>query len=109
MPVHRREAGLVDRTKMAGIRAMLEARLLIDGGPGGRAAYNDLLSKFDAATDVSFSCAPDCHRHGLERPLSKLPAAIHLPAKLLQRSEDTSAALLVCADCRGNVSKGRPV
>ena len=54
MPLRRREAGLADRTKMAGIRAMLKLGPSLTGGPEGRAAYDDMLSKLDAATDVSF-------------------------------------------------------
>ena len=54
MPVHRRKAGLADRTKITGIRAMLKLGPSLTGGPEGRAAYDDMLSKLDAATNVSF-------------------------------------------------------
>ena len=54
MPIHRREAGLADRTKMTGIRAMLKLGPSLTGGPEGRAAYDDMLSKLDMAKDVLF-------------------------------------------------------
>lgn len=54
MPVHHRDVGVADRAKMVAIRAMLKLAPPLTGGPEGRAAYNDLLSKLDPAKGVSF-------------------------------------------------------
>ena len=54
MPIRHQDAGLADRATMTGIRAMLKLGPALTGGPEGRAAYDDMLSKLRTATDVSF-------------------------------------------------------
>ena len=54
MPIHHRDAGLADRARMTAIRAMLKLGPPLTGGPEGRAAYDDRLSKLSTAKGVSF-------------------------------------------------------
>ena len=54
MSIHHRDAGLADRARMTGIRAILKLAPSLTGGPEGRAAYDALLAKLSTATDVSF-------------------------------------------------------
>ena len=55
MPIHYREASLADRAIMTAIRAMLTLAPSLTGGPEGRPAYDDMLSKLNAAKGVLFA------------------------------------------------------
>ena len=105
MPVHRREAGLVDRTKMAGIRAMLKLGSSLTG-PLGDGPPITTCSPSSMRRRMSRSPArPTVIGMGWSGGFSKACSLLrfHLPAKLLRRSEDISAALPVCAYGRGNI------